>query len=125
MAERRSDYLGLRLSAAEKQAVQEWADKEQRSASDMARLLIGEALEIRAGMERYRQDAARVTAALEAQQTSRARPVQETVRTTEHKGPLRSNRQDCPAEGFTPQKPGSPRCVCGLTQKHHIYGGDT
>lgn len=44
---KRDDYLGLRLSAAEKQAVHEWAGKEKRSASDMARLLIGEALEAR------------------------------------------------------------------------------
>ncbi len=50
----------------------------------------------------------------------RARPGRGTVQGTD--GPLRSARQDCPPEGFTPQKPDSQRCVCGLTIKHHLGG---
>jgi hypothetical protein len=80
---KRDGYLGLRLTTAEREALDECAEREQRSVSDTARLLIAEALEGRRLADSVAQDGRGPrTAPLGRAGQAKAR---ETERTPEHK----------------------------------------
>jgi hypothetical protein len=51
MAERRDITVNVRLSRSEVTALEGWAEKEQRTRSDMARILLGEAFAMRATID--------------------------------------------------------------------------
>lgn len=54
--EKRDITVNVRLSRSEVDALEDWAAREQRSRSDMARILLGEAFAARATIEARREN---------------------------------------------------------------------
>lgn len=55
MVDKRDVTVNVRLSRSEVDALEDWAGREQRTRSDMARILLGEAFAMRATIDARRE----------------------------------------------------------------------